>query len=167
MKLQILLIGFTIVLIISCFIGCKQKKRDTETGDKSLINAVEDTQKNNFPYDKCTSLVFYAGHSLDDNPNENFPSLILHEYDSDVNFLISDNVPILSVLTKEQMLKELANYKNTEKKEEKEILRKIVNWVKARASEGYSSFLYELEPPSMAGKAYPLAKAAEKLVDQQ
>ncbi len=149
-KIFIIILGILLLAIVVFFAFRKKEKKIKE----------------NFPWDKRTVLVFYAGNSGDINPNENTPSIIIAEYDDVVNFMLADGVPYLSVLDKDQMLDELESfYKKAKTQNDKLILDKVQTWVKAKIEENYIYFLYELEPPELAGKAYPIAVETEKLMD--
>lgn len=150
------LVLFTIpVFLFSC-------SGETKTNNQTTEEVQSESSKPEFPWDERTAFVIYAGQTEDDEPDESYPSLIFAEYDADKNFMMADGVPILSALTETDMLEQLDSFESSATDStETAIVIQLRTWVSDRIDEGYSAFLYELEPPEMAGKAYPLAKAAE------
>ncbi len=150
---------FTILIVTVLYLGFR--KSDKTDKKQTLIFDNSENRKSEFDWDNLTTLVIYATDSDDADPDEYTESLSFPEYDSDENFLHSDNAPYLSVLNKVQMLDFLQEYQNkSTKSEHLTIIKKITAWVK---SQNHTWFMYELEPPELAGKAYLIAKKAEHL----
>lgn len=111
-----------------------------------------------FPWDERTSLVIYAARTLDDNPDNSFPSLIFHDHDNKTSGLISDGAPYLTVLTAGQMRGEMMRWKQRAKdKRDGKMADEAATWVESMIAKGWPAFLYETEPPEYAGNAYPWA----------
>ena len=152
------------IVLIGLVIGCQSQNDSSKPEAQKATNKTADADtKDAFPWNDRTALVIYAGYGEDDTPNETFESLIIEDYDADKNFLTVDGAPYLSVLEAVQMKEELMTKSiNALSEDEQKWLDQITAWVNKKSEEGYTWFLYELEPPALAGKAYPIAVEAEE-----
>jgi len=116
-----------------------------------------------FPWNESTSLVIYAAKSMEDNPNETFPSLIYNEYNPNQSTFVSDGAPYLTALTGKEMRDEIRDWIDqpfNRKDYQQALITK--KWVLEQITAGWTHFLYETEPPEYAGNAYAWTKFAEK-----
>lgn len=151
--------AYYIVFIV--FLAACQSPKDSTSDTPSAEVTISDT-KEAFPWNERTALVIYAGNSGDDNPDESFESLIIKDYDAEKNFLVVDGAPNLTVLDAQQMREELESVTSKGLSDaEQALVNEINHWVSKKTEEGHLWFLYELEPPTLAGKAYPIAVLAE------
>jgi hypothetical protein len=139
--------GVIIMGIFSFLFGCSQKKDD-------------------FPWDRRNTLVFYAVASTDAEPKPGTPSYVAKdfmEWDRKNEVFIVDGAPYLSELTIQDFRQEIQQALNNPKFSSgiKERLQKILAWAEGTKM---AYILYQQEPPEMAGDgtARKKAMAAEK-----
>ncbi len=145
------------LLVCGLVVSCSSRKNTGSESEESSTRSEAEV----FPWDDRTAFVLYAGSTEDDEPDETFPSLVIEEYDSEKNFLEADGAPYLSALTQQDMIEQIELYasKATDSVDVA-MVSMLREWVNNKIDEGYDAFLYELEPPQLTGKAYPLAKKA-------
>ncbi len=124
--------------------------------------------KDPFPWDERDSLVIYAVRSdvSTVNPDKSTPSIIIHHAEKIEGIgLLADGVPYLTEETSKDMNEMLV--KQIQKLPSPSapgglILLEVQRWVQQKTKEGFTYFLYSMEPKDYAGNCYPWAIYAER-----
>lgn len=115
-----------------------------------------------FPSDEVDTLVIYAAHSLEENPDKSFPSIKFKNYNSENSGISAIRVPHLTVLSKFDMVDEISKWiKNNVSETDLINAEKADEWVTQKINEGWTHFYYAVEPEQYAGDSYKWAAYQE------